>query len=61
MRCSSFFKNDVENEAERLVQGFLCFLRKLYIRLKQIVSTFVLIYFDRPLVRYTINTNFITF
>ena len=61
MRYFSFFKNDVENEAKRLVQGFLCFLRKLYIRLKQIVSTFVLTYFDRPLVRYTINTNFITF
>ena len=42
-------------------QTFFCFLKKLYIRLKQVVSTLVLVYFCGLRLKVTINTNLKTF
>ena len=56
-----FFKNHTENEAGRLVPDLLCFLKKLYIRSKQGVSSLVLIYFGRPRFPHTIKSNCTTF
>ena len=50
----------LENEAERL-QTFFCCLRKLYIRYKQVVSTWVLIYFDKPRLGHTRETDMLNF
>ena len=42
-------------------QTLFCFLKKLYMRYKQVVSIFVSIYFGSPWLRHTIKTNFIKF
>ena len=49
-----------QNHGELFPDHF-CFLRKLYIRQKQVASTLVLIHFVRPLLRHTTKENFITF
>ena len=41
-----FFKNHAENETERLVPDLFIFSEKLYLRLKQVVSSLASIYFD---------------
>ena len=43
--------------SRRTISRPLCFLKKLYIRSKQVVSTLLLIYFGRPSLGYTIKTN----
>ena len=53
-----FFKNHAENEAGRLVPDLF---QKTLIKAKQVVSKLVLIYFDRPRLRHTIKTKFVTF
>ena len=55
------FKNHAENEAGRLVSDHFVFLKKLYSRQKQVLSTLVLIYFSRPRFGDTIKAKFITF
>ena len=56
-----FVKNYAENEAGWLVPDLLLFLKKLYIRQKQVVSTLVLTFFGRPPLGHTIKINFMTF
>ena len=43
-----FFKNYVDNEAQRLVPDLSLFLKKLNVRWKQVVCSFASIYFDSP-------------
>ena len=42
-------------------QNSFCFLKKLQIRSKQLVCTFVLIHFHRPLAGHKIKENFVKF
>ena len=41
-----FFKNHAENPTERLVPNLFLFLKKIYVRRKQMVCSLVSIYFD---------------
>ena len=58
---NNLFKDYAENEAVRLIPGLFCFQeRKLYKRLKQVVSTLVLICFGSSPLVHTIGINCIT-
>ena len=55
-----FLKNYAENDARRPVPDlFSHFKKAFYIRLKQVVSTLVLIYFGRPRLGHKIKTDLI--
>ena len=43
------------------IQTLFRFLKKLYIKQKQVINTLVLIYFRRSRLKHAIKTNFITF
>ena len=54
-------KNHAEIQTGRLVPDLFLFLKKNYARLKQVIGTLVLIYFDRTWPGHTIQANIITF
>ena len=49
------FKNHAENLAGRLVQTAFWFLKKLYMKLNQVVSTLVSISFGSPRIGHTVK------
>ena len=56
-----FLQRSCRKWAGRPVPDLFLFLKKLYTRSKQVVSTLVLIHFGRLWLGHTIKTNFITF
>ena len=53
-----FFKNHPETKVGRPVPD-LCFLRKLYMKWKQVFYSLASIYFDSPRLRHAVKTNWI--
>ena len=56
-----FFKNHGENEVGRLALDNFLFLKNASYKLKQVVSTLILIYFGRSWLVHETKTNFLTY